>query len=223
MKELVKIPAPRYWCSESQATCAIKERIRGVIPKKEPYPERKRLYDSLYEKFLRLREERPHERISLIIFDVVNSSAPESFLKPSSALVLLNRHKKKIRSGKKLDVPTKYKFKNETNFVNNSRNDDSSSPDGEGEYCDGIGNIESIGTYRREENCVHTDSCELDAPRTERIHTADTDVHIECKGMAVRSIDFDSSIDSRRYALKHTNVRYIRSQFRIDWDCNYEQ
>lgn len=210
------MPSPRYWCSESQAACAISERIRGVVPKKEPYPERKRLYDSIYEKYKELRKSRPNDSLAMIAFDIVNSHAPESFLSPDSAKVILNRHKNKLR------IRTQQKQNSNNNETSISDIEHSADSD-DGDTDRGkvvVRNQESGRCIGHQETDISSTSRELATHRSQPLHTSVSCVPIKRKDVAIHRIVYGSDEYTKLYNKRYTNVRFIRSQLCIDWGCH---
>lgn len=103
---LVKMPAPRLWISEQTAEVIIDKMNKGVDLSK-CHRERRRLYNYLYERFLEEKNKRPTEKNSIIIFDIIYSPAPESFISIKSIGSIMTRYKMRtkgikpnIRNGK---------------------------------------------------------------------------------------------------------------------------
>ncbi len=81
---IVKSPASRFWVSEDRATDVI-GRMRRGLQIKSMYEERQRMYQEIYSRYLQKSMEQPERPMSHIVFEVVNSPAPEFYLSPRTA------------------------------------------------------------------------------------------------------------------------------------------
>lgn len=106
MRMLVKMPAPRLWISEQTAEVMVDKMLKGA-DLSNCHKEQKRLYEYLFKRFLEERAKRPDEKKSIIIFDIIYSPAPESFISEKSIGSLMTRYKMrskgiqpKIQNGK---------------------------------------------------------------------------------------------------------------------------
>ena len=80
-QEAVDAPAPRFWVSEARAmrviTCLMKgesEILDGMHPKK------REMYGEIFRRVKRMKAENPVVPLGDIVFEVVNNTAPESYL-----------------------------------------------------------------------------------------------------------------------------------------------
>lgn len=211
MAKVVKEPAPRYWISEQRAAEIIIEYIKGITPPLPHRPVHKRLYDSLYERYLQERKYRPDDTIAIIMFDVVNSPAPESFITPQSASVLLSRYRKRkrLKSLTNSDKDSNNSSCNNTCGAIHSNSAQSSVDDGSGNKFSDLSS-----------SVVHDVSCFRTSSDDQLVLSSFIDIPVESKRMATVDIVRDRVARTKLYNKRYTNVRYIRSQLRIDWD-NY--
>lgn len=73
-------PAPRFWVSEARAAAVIGKMLAGDDPTPSMNPEKGEMYREIFARFLEAREYRPDDSIADILFDVVNTEAPRSYL-----------------------------------------------------------------------------------------------------------------------------------------------
>ena len=94
-------PAPRFWVSEARATRIIslmlkdKEDVLSAM-----LPEKRRMYVEIFRRVKKMMKENPEMPLGDIVFEVVNSKAPESYISWHYASILVNslrnlNHKKK--------------------------------------------------------------------------------------------------------------------------------
>lgn len=232
MAYAVSQPAPRFWVSESRAKDIVSEMKRGRWKGKK-VTTRERLARCLYERYVELRKLKPKESILSLMMDIVNSPAPESFLCPQSAVVILCRHKKKIREGRKLDVsPSKLPRKltpayikpkeeeeNEEPIADTRIDDDTASDDDPARVRPAVGVVkaEPGGNPARKAD-IQLPACRVAALACEPVLPADCMFPHARKSVAVldslgNRIDYASRTNRR-----HTNIRYIRSQLCLGWN-----
>jgi len=235
MEFAVAYPAPRFWISESRAIEVISRMERGLPLKSERFPERNNLYRVIFAKYVEFRKLRPTDSLEKIVFDVVNSPAPRSFIDPNSAKVILVKHRKKISSGERLDINRNAPYHNVSYFderiirqfiyknscfdsLHNSdiclHNDTKRSTDA----TDDIFELDSAESDPSAD--VHDDSCEHMASYAKCVLDACAGISVQCQNVALDSIASYSSMLTRRANRRHTNVRYISGQLRIDWDSD---
>lgn len=235
----VSQPAPRFWVSEARAKDIVGEMKRGQWKGKK-VTTRARLAKCLYERYLELRRLKPKESILSIMMDIVNSPAPESFLSPLSAVVILCRHKKKIREGKRLDVsPSKQPRRLTPAFIRPKQNEQQNNEEpvadtGSGDDCTagdrtapirtGVGIVTAEpGGERNGEADLQLPAYRLAALACQPLLPADTLFPHARKSVAVldglgHRIDY-----AHRFDRRHTNIRYLRSQLCLEWDADGTQ
>lgn len=217
MALIVKEPAPRYWISEQRATSIVKQYIKGIKPPENHSPKlHKRLYDSLYQRYLQERAKRPDDTIYMIMFDVVNSPAPESFITPQSAEILLSRYRKRLAKRASNNQSQQCNVKDDLD--SDSGNDDCSicSDTASAGFVDGLvqsgSDIQSLNIS--DVSCFDTSS------GNQFLLSPFADLPV--RSIRIEGVDIvrDSMARSKLYNRRYTNVRYIRSQLRIDWDAD---
>ena len=75
-----ELPAPRFWVSEGRAAEVISLMIRGKNPTESMHPQKRKMFQEIYRRYLLLRRENPDTPLCHLIFEVVNSPAPSSYI-----------------------------------------------------------------------------------------------------------------------------------------------
>lgn len=83
-------PASRFWVSERRALVVMKKIINGDSLD-GMFAKRKAMFMEIYRRVQALREKNPKLTLFSAVFEVVNSPAPEFYLSPGSARVLIYR------------------------------------------------------------------------------------------------------------------------------------
>ena len=96
IEKLVTSPAERFSVSEERAAIVLAEMLRGKSIA-HMQTQKRRMYEEIYRRFLRLMQQRPYLRYQEAICIVVNQPAPEFFLTIGSAIVILHRIRKRKR------------------------------------------------------------------------------------------------------------------------------
>lgn len=89
--QAVTEPCSRFWVSERRAAEVISKMLRGVDPDWKSVPLRCKMYQELCRRVIAWREENPGHHLSDAVFAAVNSQAPEFYLTPESAMVIVSR------------------------------------------------------------------------------------------------------------------------------------
>lgn len=92
----ISMPAKQYYC----AVRGVYESIREIERGQRPHfcsDERARLVADIYDKVQEIRKVKPEMHLKHIVELVIDSPAPEFYLKKSSAIVILHHIKKKER------------------------------------------------------------------------------------------------------------------------------
>ena len=79
-RQIADAPAPRFWVSEPRAAAVIGKMLHGEDPTPLMYKEKREMYREIFRRFRALRPSRPGVSIAEIIFDIVNSPAPRSYI-----------------------------------------------------------------------------------------------------------------------------------------------
>ena len=78
--DAAEAPAPRFWVSEERATEVIAKMLAGEEVTKTMYKEKAEMYMEIYRRVKRLRELHPCVPLCRLVFRVVNSEAPRSYI-----------------------------------------------------------------------------------------------------------------------------------------------
>lgn len=95
-------PAPRFWVSEARAAAVIGKFLRGEDPTACMYDEKREMYREIWQRFLALRGENPDESIGKLVFTIVNSPAPRSYMSGARAKIVIYGQKRQERRAKAL-------------------------------------------------------------------------------------------------------------------------
>lgn len=86
MDEIVRIvsarPSHRFWVSEERAELVVRSMMKGMDALDGMRDTKRRMYEEIYRRVSRMREEKRGISLNHIIFEVVNSPAPEFYLTP---------------------------------------------------------------------------------------------------------------------------------------------
>lgn len=91
----VLMPARRFWVSEERATAVISQMLRGKTTIRWMRPNKRTMFAEIYRRVLRLMQEKPSEPLAHLVFEVVNSPAPQFYLTPGSAKIIICKIKRK--------------------------------------------------------------------------------------------------------------------------------
>lgn len=84
-KESVDAPAPRFWVSEARATRVIAMLLKGEDPTSGMHSEKRKMYLEIFRRVKELKESNPEMPLGDLVFSVVNSPAPCSYLQWQTA------------------------------------------------------------------------------------------------------------------------------------------
>lgn len=209
MRYVVKHPAPRFWCSESQAACEITKRLNGTPSDKVPYIERKRMYDAIFDRFVIARAKDSSASLTRLAFDIVHSPAPESYISSDSAKVLINRYRKKIRNKKNEILFSDSEHGSHSSVLRSARAD--------GDEVRG----QRLFDMDNEDN-IPVPPCQRNPPSNKCVCHPSPVVPFRSKALAVHPVVHDSIAYTKFYNKRFTNVRFVSSQLCIDWNAPYE-
>lgn len=92
-RQVVDMPAQRFWVSEERAAIVISSMMRGD-KLENMRPLKREMYNEIYRRAMALREEDPTLPISQLVAQVVEQPAPKFYLTPGSAKVLICKIRK---------------------------------------------------------------------------------------------------------------------------------
>lgn len=92
-QDAVSAPAPRFWVSEARATRIISMLLKGDDPTEGMYLEKRKMYMEIFSRVKDIKEMNPEIPVGDIVFDVVNSTAPSSYVTPARAYHILKSDK----------------------------------------------------------------------------------------------------------------------------------
>ena len=90
--DAVEAPAPRFWVSEARTMRVITMMLKGMDILDSMRPEKRRMYEEIYRRVMKQKEEHPDMPLGDIVFDVVNSPAPRSYMSVRYAAKIIKRN-----------------------------------------------------------------------------------------------------------------------------------
>ena len=92
-EKVANSPSRRFWVSEERAAIVVSAMMRGDrLDNMRPL--KREMYNEIYSRVMRLREDIPHMPISQLVARVVEQPAPKFYLTPGSAKVLICKIRK---------------------------------------------------------------------------------------------------------------------------------
>ena len=91
LQEAADLPAPRFWVSEVRATRVIQMMLKGHNVLDGMHTAKREMYMEIYKRVKTIKELHPELPLGDIVFDVVNSQAPKSYVTPGYAGKLIRR------------------------------------------------------------------------------------------------------------------------------------
>lgn len=100
-KRVVKMPSKRFWVSCERASIVIAEMVRGN-KLTSMRPTKRAMFEEIYRRVMNLKRMHPEKTISQLVFDVIQEPAPQFYLTPGSAKVIVCKirktwHKKRMQ------------------------------------------------------------------------------------------------------------------------------
>lgn len=90
-QEAADAPAPRFWVSEARATRIIAMLLKGEDPTEGMIPSKREMYMEILNRVKILKEKNPSTPLGDIVFTVVNSPAPQSYMAWQYAKKIINK------------------------------------------------------------------------------------------------------------------------------------
>ena len=88
--EASEAPAPRFWVSDTRAAIIISRMMKGDDVLSGMQPGKRKMYLEIYKRVKELRAERPKAPLGDLVFEVVNSPAPCSYLAANTVRNILS-------------------------------------------------------------------------------------------------------------------------------------
>ena len=79
-QEAADFPAPRFWVTEARAMRVIMMMMKGEPILDSMNEEKRKMYEEIYVRVTEMRKRNPETSLGDIVFEVVNSPAPRSYL-----------------------------------------------------------------------------------------------------------------------------------------------
>lgn len=92
LDDIVNSPSARFWVSEERAAIVMSQIMRGdKLEKMRPL--KREMYEEIYRRVMKLKEQHPDWPLSQLTFEVVRQPAPKFYLTPGSAKVIISKIK----------------------------------------------------------------------------------------------------------------------------------
>lgn len=92
-KDAVEAPAPRFWVSEARAMRVITQLFKGIDLTEGMHTEKRKMYLEIFRRVKEARAASPATSLGDIVFDVVNSEAPSSYISWQMGRLILKERK----------------------------------------------------------------------------------------------------------------------------------
>lgn len=92
-KEVVNMPAPRFYVSEERAKIVLYWLMRGDSLDKM-LPNRREMFQEIYRRVMELRKKQPELTVFELAIKVVHQPAPKFYLTPDSAKIIILKAKR---------------------------------------------------------------------------------------------------------------------------------
>ena len=214
MKRIAASPCYRCWISVDRAIAVVAQMERGFVFPDTTSKNRLRLYNYIHRRYIEEQALHPEQGMKTIVFDIVNSTAPESFVSPASIPKYIIAYRNAHRKVNKL-LKRRNEQADQEHIVVDVISDDchihvDATPVGVA-----VGIVEPISTDDKDN--LHDGACKPDSSDSKHIcHTVNGVCHGR-KASPSHSIPIDIRNHTKRINRRHTNVRYLRCQQRIDW------
>lgn len=95
--DAAEAPAPRFWVSEVRATKVILQLLKGHDATDGMLPKKREMFLEIFRRVKKLHEANPATPVGDLVFEVVNSEAPSSYLTLHHAGRLIRKLRTKSR------------------------------------------------------------------------------------------------------------------------------
>ena len=96
-RDAAEAPAPRFWVSEARATHIITQILKGVDLLEGMMPQKRKMYEEILRRVKETMDVSPSTPVGDIVFNIVNSPAPSSYMTPDRAYRLIYHYKKSLK------------------------------------------------------------------------------------------------------------------------------
>lgn len=93
-RKVVLMPSSRFWVSEERASIVVASMMKGDKLERMR-PTTREMYKEIYKRVRKQKEEHADKSLSEIVFCVIRQPAPQFYLTPDSARVIVSRIKRK--------------------------------------------------------------------------------------------------------------------------------
>lgn len=91
---VVNMPCSRFWVSEERAMVVVSAILKGKPVLDTMRPTKREMFQEIYNRVCRLRQQQPDAPLFDLVMDVVNSPAPKFYMTPRSAMETIYKIKK---------------------------------------------------------------------------------------------------------------------------------
>lgn len=101
-KNAVVQEVPRFWVSEQRAAVVISRMLKGETDLSGMYEEKRAMYEEIFRRVSELKELNPQSPVCDLVYEVVNQSAPRSFISWQRAKNIIYAERKRRRMERRL-------------------------------------------------------------------------------------------------------------------------
>lgn len=93
-EDSVNMPAPRFWVSEARAMRVVTMMMKGYEVLDGMHTEKRKMYMEIFRRVKETKEKEPEKPLGDIVFEVVNSPAPRSYITWQFARLLVKNRRR---------------------------------------------------------------------------------------------------------------------------------
>ena len=93
-RTIVNMPSRRFWVSDIRAALVIAAMMRGEVRLDKMCRSKREMYEEIYHRVIKLRQQHPHMTTSELCSIVVMQPAPKFYLTPGSAKIMICKARK---------------------------------------------------------------------------------------------------------------------------------
>lgn len=93
-RDAIEAPAPRFWVTEARATLIITQLLKGIDMTEGMQSQKRRMYLEILKRVKERRILEPDTPVGDIVFEIVNSEAPSSYLTIDRAYRIIKKARK---------------------------------------------------------------------------------------------------------------------------------
>ena len=96
LRETADAPAPRFWVTEARAVRVVAAMMAGQDVTDSMLPQKREMYAEIFKRVTKLKDQKPWMPLGDLVFEVVNGSAPHSYITPDRVYTIIRKAKKSL-------------------------------------------------------------------------------------------------------------------------------